>query len=166
MEIRLEKWSPEDREKLAFVCDQADRSYLSDRLPYPYTVEDADRWLNMVSGQEGKDGIFRSIRVDGEIVGNISVERKADVYRRDGEIGYLLNRDQWSKGVMTQAVEQICKIAFEELDLLRITGLVDEPNAASRRVLEKNGFALEGIMRNAVTKGGNVYHLCIYGKLR
>lgn len=166
MEIRLEKWSPEDREKLAFVCNQADRSYLSDRLPYPYTVEDADWWLNMVSGQEGKDGIFRSIRVDGEIVGNISVERKADVYRRDAEIGYLLNRDQWSKGVMTQAVEQICKIAFEELDLLRITGLVDEPNAASRRVLEKNGFALEGIMRNAVTKGGNVYHLCIYGKLR
>lgn len=166
MEIHLEKWTPEDREKLAFVCDQADRSYLSDRLPYPYTVEDADWWLNMVSGQEGKDGIFRSIRVDGEIVGNISVERKADVYRRDAEIGYLLNRDQWSKGVMTQAVEQICKIAFEELDLLRITGLVDEPNAASRRVLEKNGFALEGIMRNAVTKNGNVYHLCIYGKLR
>lgn len=166
MEIRLEKWSPEDREKLAFVCNQVDRSYLSDRLPYPYTVEDADWWLNMVSGQEGKDGIFRSIRVDGEIVGNISVERKADVYRRDAEIGYLLNRDQWSKGVMTQAVEQICKIAFEELDLLRITGLVDEPNAASRRVLEKNGFVLEGIMRNAVTKGGNVYHLCIYGKLR
>lgn len=166
MEIRLEKWSPEDREKLAFVCNQADRSYLSDRLPYPYTVEDADWWLNMVSGQEGKDGIFRSIRVDGEIVGNISVERKADVYRRDAEIGYLLNRDQWSKGVMTQAVEQICKIAFEELDLLRITGLVYEPNAASRRVLEKNGFVLEGIMRNAVTKGGNVYHLCIYGKLR
>ena len=166
MEIRLEKWSPGDREELASVCNQADRSYLSDRMPYPYTVENADWWLNMVSDQEGKNGIFRSIRADGVIVGNITVERKTDVYWRDGEIGYLLNRDQWSKGIMTRAVGEICRIAFEELDLLRITGLVYAPNIASRRVLEKNGFTLEGILRNGVTKGGKVYDLCVYGKLR
>lgn len=66
---------------------------------------------------------------------------------------------------MTEAARQICRLAFEALDIIRITGLVYEPNIASRRVLEKNGFTLEGIMKNAVVKDGNVYDLCVYGKL-
>ncbi len=67
---------------------------------------------------------------------------------------------------MTEAVRQICEIAFRELDILRITGLVYEPNVASRKVLEKNGFLLEGIMKDAVVKNGSVFNLCIYGKLK
>lgn len=66
---------------------------------------------------------------------------------------------------MTQAAKQICEIAFADLDIIRITGLVYEPNIASRRVLEKNGFVLEGIMKNAVVKGEDIYNLCVYGKL-
>ena len=67
---------------------------------------------------------------------------------------------------MTEAVRQICETAFEELDILRITGLVYEPNTGSRKVLEKNGFSLEGIQKQAVKKGDNVYDLCIYGKVK
>ena len=66
---------------------------------------------------------------------------------------------------MTEAARQICELAFASLDIIRITGLVYEPNIASRRVLEKNGFTLEGMMKNAVVKDGNVYDLCVYGKL-
>lgn len=118
----------------------------------------------MAEKQEGKDGIFRAILADGKIVGNISVERKADVYRRDGEIGYMLKEEYYSRGIMTEAVRQICLLAYKELDLIRITGLVYEPNIPSRKVLEKNGFVLEGVMKKAVTKGDKVYDLCIYGK--
>lgn len=64
------------------------------------------------------------------------------------------------------ALMQICEIAFQELDIVRITGLIYEPHTASRKILEKNGFALEGIMRNAVNKNGEIYNLCIYGKLK
>ena len=67
---------------------------------------------------------------------------------------------------MTEAVRQICPLAFQELGLLRITGLVYEPNLASRRVLENNGFVLEGIKKQAVYKNKQVYHLYIYGKYR
>ena len=67
---------------------------------------------------------------------------------------------------MTEAVGQICDIAFSSLDIIRITGLVYEPNSGSRRVLEKNGFLLEGTMKNAVVKEGRVYDLCVYGKLK
>ena len=164
--IELRKWTVNDKESLMAICNAADRSYLTGRLPFPYTEADADWWLKMVEGHDGKDGIFRSVSVDGMIVGNMSVEQKSDVYGKDAEIGYLLITEKWSQGIMTEAVGQICDIAFSSLDIIRITGLVYEPNSGSRRVLEKNGFLLEGILKNAVVKEGRVYDLCIYGKLK
>lgn len=166
MEITLEKWKKEDAYDLMKICNETDRTYLSNRLPYPYTEENADWWLNMVSEKEGKRGIFRSVRVDGEIVGNITVEQKEDVFVKDAELGYLLLPRMWSRGIMSEAVRRICEIAFKELDIVRITGQVYEPNVASRRVLEKNGFELEGLLKKAVFKEGKIWNLCVYGKTK
>lgn len=166
VDVKLVKWTEEIKPELINICNEADRSYLSNRLPYPYTEESADWWLGMVSEHDGKDGIFRAIAADGKIVGNISVEQKSDVYCKDGEIGYLLMTDYWSRGIMTEAVRQICAAAFSELDIVRITGLVYAPNTASIRVLEKNGFVREGLQRNAVYKDDKIYDLCLFGKLK
>lgn len=166
MKVELKKWTLDDREALMQICNTVDRTYLSNRIPNPYTEECAQWWINMAMEHEGRDGIFRAIQVDGEIIGNISIEQKSDVYGMDAEIGYCLRPDYSGRGIMTEAVKQICKIAFEELDLIRITGLVYEPHTASQRVLEKNDFVLEGIMRNAVNKNHRIYDLCIYGKLK
>ena len=165
MAIKLVKWSPEWKQDLIDLCNDVDRTYLSNRMPYPYTEDAADWWLEMVSEHDGKDGVFRAIVQDGKIIGNISVEQKQDVYCRDAELGYLLLTDCWSRGVMTEAVRQMCEIAFSELDIIRITGLVYAPNVASQRVLEKNGFEREGLQRNAVCKDGQIYDLYVYGKL-
>lgn len=118
----------------------------------------------MVMEHDGKDGIFRAIEVNHEIIGTISIEQKTDVYRKDAEMGYFLLTEQWNKGIMTEAVRQICELAFRELDLVRITALVYSQNIASRKVLEHNGFELEGIMRRAVFKNNKLQDLCIYGK--
>lgn len=166
MNVKLIKWTRENKHELIRICNEVDRSYLSNRLPYPYTEESADWWLGMVSEHDGKNGVFRAISVDGKIVGNISVEQKSDVYCKDAEIGYLLLTDFWSKGIATEAVRQICAEAFSELDIIRITGLVYAANIASACVLEKNGFAREGLQRNAVYKDGKIYDLCIFGKLK
>ncbi len=166
MNIELKKWSFEDKESLIKICNEVDRTYLANRLPFPYTDEAADWWLNMVKEHDGVDSVFRIIVTDGIPVGSISVEPKTDVYYKDAEIGYMLLTEEWSKGVATEAVRQMCEIAFSSLDILRITGYVYEPNFASRRVLEKNGFKLEGLMEQAVTKNDKIYNLCIYGKLK
>lgn len=166
MDVVLKKWTMDDKEKLSNICNKVERQFLSNRIPFPYTEDDAKWWLNMVGEHDGKDGIFRAIIVDGEYVGNISVEVKDDVYCKDAEVGYLLLTNKWSNGIMTEAVKQICSIAFSQLDIVRITGLVYKPNIASQRVLEKNDFILEGIMKSAVFKNNNIYDLCVYGKYR
>lgn len=71
----------------------------------------------------------------------------------------LSNISQSSKKRMSTA-------RMERLDIIRITGLVYAQNVASRKVLEKNGFAREGIQKNAVYKNGQIYDLFLYAKLK
>ena len=165
-DIILEKWSLEDKFRLNALCNSIDRSFLSDRIPYPYTDRDAEAWLSMVFRLDGSEGIFRAIKKDVQLIGNISVEKKADIYRLDGEIGYYLLDEYKGQGIMTEAVSQICELAFSELDICRITGLVFAENTASARVLEKNGFKPEGCMNQAVIKNGMLHDLLVYGKLK
>ena len=90
LDFKLKEWGTNDKSILAKLCNEIDRKYLSNRIPYPYTEENAIWWLNMVKKQEGKEGIFRAIIVDGKYVGSISVEKKSDVFCKDAEIGYFL----------------------------------------------------------------------------
>ena len=154
MTVDLHKWTFADRDALMALCNAVDRTFLSDRLPYPYTEADADWWLGMVAENEGKEGAWRAIVVDGQIVGSISVERMAEDQRNVGSIGYMILTLFWSQGIGTEAVRRICGIAFQELALERIIGEVFPENLASARVLEKNGFRLEETKVGAIVKGG------------
>ena len=164
MTIDLHKWTSADREALMALCNAVDRTFLSDRLPYPYTEADADLWLGMVAENDGKEGVWRAIVVDGQIVGSISVERMAEEQRNAGSIGYMILTPFWSQGIGTEAVRQICTIAFQELALERIVGEVFPENLASARVLEKNGFRLEETKVGANVKGGKAMDVRVYGQ--
>lgn len=109
------------------------------------------------------EGVWLAIVVDGQIVGSISVERMANEKRSVGSIGYMILTPFWSQGIGTEAVRQICGIAFRELALERIIGEVFPENLASARVLEKNGFRLEETKPGAVVKGGKAMDVKVYG---
>ncbi|MBQ7751319.1 MAG: hypothetical protein IJR77_08925 [Bacteroidales bacterium] len=49
MTITLHIWTPADKKALMTLCNAIDRTFLSDRLPNPYTEADADWWLRMVT---------------------------------------------------------------------------------------------------------------------
>ncbi|MBQ4373701.1 MAG: GNAT family N-acetyltransferase, partial [Lachnospiraceae bacterium] len=153
--------SDNDRESLIVLCNAVDRTFLSDRLPYPYTEADADWWLGMVAENEGKKGAWRAIVMDGQIVGSISVEI-ADENNSVGSIGYMILTPFWSQGIGTEAVRQICGIAYRELAIERIIGEVFTENQASIRVLEKNGFQLEETRVGAVVKDGTAMDVKVF----
>lgn len=166
MDLRLEKWSDALKDGLVRVCNNTDRTYLTGRLPCPYTEKDATAWLAMVAEHDGKDSIFRAVTADGEVVGNITVEGKSDIYCKDAELGYIFDKAYCGRGYATEATRLILKEAFSSLDIVKISSEVFAPNAASRRVLEKNGFELEGVLRKGAYKDGRIYDLCRYGILR
>ena len=163
MNMRLKRWVLSDKVDLMALCNAVDRTYLSDRMPYPYSDTDADWWLGRVEFNEGKMGIFRAIVVDGKITGSISVERNIED-PKEGEIGYMLLTEHWSKGIVSEMVSQICGIAFRELSLDRIVAKVYEPNVASIKVLEKNGFVCIQTMNSMMVNKGCTQNLLVYSK--
>ena len=146
------------------LCNDVDRTFLSDRLLYPYTEADADWWLGMVAENDGKEGVWRSIWADAQLIGSISVERKDEGGQAIGEIGYMILTPFWSQGIGTESVRQICEIAFRELELQQIVGNVFPENVASARVLEKNGFQLNGTMTGSIVKNGSLLDVKVYIK--
>ena len=60
MTFDLHKWTSVDRKAIMTLCNAVDRTFLSDRLPYPYTEADADWWLGMVAENDGKEGVWRA----------------------------------------------------------------------------------------------------------
>ena len=159
LKLELRHWTQADAMELTSLCNAVDRRFLSDRLPNPYTEKDAEEWPKTVSENEAVTGIYRAIVYDRKLIGSISVEKKDD----DAEIGYMILNGYSNKGIGTEAVRQICSIAFNVLSLEQITANFFQPNIASRRVLQKNGFKHKGTLPNAVVKDGNDYDLLIYG---
>jgi len=158
LKLELRHWTLSDAMELTNLCNAVDRRFLSDRLPNPYMEKDAEEWLKMVTNNDAITGIYRAIVYDGKLIGSISVEKKDD----DAEIGYMLLNEYSNKGIGTEAVRQVCSIAFKILSLEQITANVFQPNIASIRVLLKNDFKYKGAIPNAVIKDGYVYDLLIY----
>lgn len=166
MEVTLRPWMEKDAAALTELCNQIDRRFLSNAIPNPYTLKDAVWRLNVIHVREARNGLFRAICFQEKIIGSISIEILSDVRSKDAEIGYYLMKGYERQGIMTQAVQQMCQLAFENMGVTRITGLVFEPNIASRRVLEKNNFVLEGLLHRALIKEEKYYNLCVYGLLK
>jgi RimJ/RimL family protein N-acetyltransferase len=57
------------------------------------------------------------------------------------EIGYLLSKAVWGKGLATEGASAGLRFGFEHLKLERIVGIVHPGNTASQRVLEKLGMS-------------------------
>ena len=139
---------------------------LRDVFPHPYTEKDARDFVALCLQNEGRGQLCRAIDVGGQAVGTISLTVGRDVYRKSGELGYWLGEDFWGQGIMTAAVQQICQEGFERFGLVRIYAEPYAYNTPSRRVLEKAGFTLEGVMRRGVYKDGQVQDYCMYALLR
>jgi len=151
----LRPWHPDDAIALIKHANNPKiAAKLRDGFPYPYTLPDARKWLEMVGNNT--DDIILAIEVEGEAAGGIGLHGLKDVYRYNGEIGYWLSEQHWGKGFMSYAVGLMVEYAFVQTHWLRLFACIYENNLSSMRVLEKNGFKLEAIHRRAVMKEGKL----------
>ena len=139
---------------------------LRDVFPHPYSLQDAEDFLRFCQEQDETKQLYRLIVVEGRACGSLSVCAGNDVARKSAELGYWLAEPFWGQGIMTRAVGQICEEAFRKMDIVRIFAEPFSYNQASRRVLEYNGFQLEGILRQSVYKRGQLYDACMYALLK
>lgn len=136
---------------------------LRDLFPHPYHLADAEAWISHVRSLYPPRAL--AIVVEERAVGAVGLELMVDVNRRCAEIGYWLGAAYWGRGIATEAVTLVTDWAFRALGALRIFAQPFARNVASRRVLEKTGYALEGIMRCSAVKAGAVLDQCMYARL-
>ena len=137
---------------------------LRDRFPHPYTAADADAWITKAEAEAPVTS--HAIVVDGETVGGVGVDLGTDVRRRSAEIGYWLGEPFWGRGIATEALGAMTEYAFAHFDICRLEAGVFEWNPASARVLEKNGYVLEGRARLGVVKDGRLGDRLLYALVR
>lgn len=77
----------------------------------------------------------------------LRMDQRPDADGRRAEVGYVLARDAWGKGYMTEALRAVIDLALCEERLSRIWATCDVENRASARVLEKAGMVVEGQLR-------------------
>jgi len=135
-------------------------------VPYPYTVKMAKEWIakNIKEAKKKKPLMVNfAIDIDDEAAGSIGFHK---IEQHKAEIGYWLAQKYWGNGLMTEAVKQASEFGFKKLKLRRIWAAVFPWNKGSMRILEKNGFKLEGILRKNTLKHGKLIDDYIYGKIK
>ncbi|MEJ2385040.1 MAG: GNAT family N-acetyltransferase [Xanthomonadales bacterium] len=80
------------------------------------------------------------------LIGKVSLYLFSRQNRR-AEIGYILDRRYWNRGLMSEALAAVLDFAFDHLELHRIEADVDPDHAASLALLSKFGFRREGLLR-------------------
>ena len=82
-------------------------------------------------------------RMSGEMVGRGGLQFTYSVDLNEIEAGWAIVPERWGHGLATEIAWASIEAAFGPLDLLNIVALALPHNRASRRVMEKTGFAYE-----------------------
>jgi RimJ/RimL family protein N-acetyltransferase len=94
-------------------------------------------------GQDFFYGIFNS--AETEVLGATGLHTRLGENLR--EIGYWIHRDYTHRGLATEAVSALVKVAFEIEDVLRVEIHCDPRNVRSAAIPKKLGFQNNGILR-------------------
>lgn len=143
--------------------------YETDRVPDFYTVAHIQRLLRYEYNAAVKQSNIRFyvfLKDDpSTIIGTVCLHNISKVFYNSAEIGYKFSSRYHHQGYATEAIEQMLDIAFNSLNLHRITAMVCKGNDPSVILLEKKGFTMEGVCREFLVLHGQLKDHFLYSML-
>jgi RimJ/RimL family protein N-acetyltransferase len=159
--VKLRSFLLSDASSLVHHADNPNVArYLREIFPSPYTFENANWWVT--EGHKLGNSINFAVDLNGECIGGCGLNFLEKEHRYSCEMGYWLGQDHWGKGYATKVVSLLKHVAFKDHKILRLFAPVVDENIASKRALEKNGFVLEGVLKNHMFLRNKFYDECIY----
>ena len=149
--------------------------YLSDEdvvkhmgLTPAQSVEDAMNeieWYHLIK-KEGT-GIRWGITLkdSGKVIGSCGYLNMQPKHYR-AEVGFELSKNHWGKGIASEALEAVIKYGFTHYQLERIEALIEPANIQSQKLVGKQGFAKEGLLRHYEYTCGKFDDLYMYSILK
>ena len=108
------------------------------------------------------------IDFEGKSIGHVWLSLLSnDICKKhQASLGYVISKECRGKGIGTKALRLLVNYAFKRYKLKRLATYTRTFNKASRRMLEKLGFKLEGILRKNKWKEGKYLDDCMYAKVK
>jgi len=131
------------------------------------TPADGEAWFARVMAHRESGATMQFVivlRDGGRPIGTLAVFHFEESVG-SAEIGYVLGREHWGKGLMKEALDGFVEFAFAALELKRLEAELDPRNEASVKVLERVGFTNEGRRRRNYFAKGEVTDTGLYGML-
>ena len=141
-------------------------------VPYPYTEQDAEKWLNFCLSTQKQ--IERNtyefaveLRTEHKVIGGVSLTRISRPHGTAGG-GVWLGENYQGHGYGPESFGEKIRFAFEDLNLRRLENGFFKGNEASLKMQLRFGFRLEGEKRKAYRcmADGELKDECITGLLK
>lgn len=137
-------------------------------VPEPYTEEHARHLIDRVAPDEFARGVETVLAVTGPDdawAGTVDLRITAGD-PACGEVGFVVAPEHRGRGFATAAVRRLTRWGFDALGLARVQWRAEVGNESSRRVAEKAGFVMEGLLRQSLADGNRRYDCWVGSMLR
>ena len=135
--LLLKHLQPADKNRLVELIGVPEVAENLSRVPYPYTLSDAEDWLAVVAENPFNLSIF----LNDKLIGGVSLSDRQD---NSYELGYWVGADYWGQGFATEAARGLLHLAHSQIHSLVVVANVYKENVVSAQVLRKLGFTATG----------------------
>ena len=137
-------------------------------IPYPYPEGEAAKYVakQITEFKAGQSFAFAiALKSEQSFCGVIEI-RAIEQEHSQAELSFWLAPRVWGQGYMSEALNPVLQFSFEALKLNRLYAHHMVRNPGSGKVLQKNGFLEEGILRQRVYKWGVFEDVKLWAILR
>jgi [ribosomal protein S5]-alanine N-acetyltransferase len=137
-------------------------------IPHPYPDDEAEQYIKRQISKLETGHSFSFVierKPEAAFIGIIEI-RDIEREHSQAELSFWLATEVWGQGYMSEALKPMLCFGFENLDLNRICAYHMVRNPGSGKVLQKNGFTQEGVLRQRVRKWGVFEDVKIWAILR
>ena len=106
-----------------------------------------------------------TLKNSSKVIGSCGFLNRIPKHYR-AEVGYEISKDYWGKGIASEALEAVVKYGYHHLQLERIEALIEPANVASQKLVEKQGFLKEGLLRHYEFARGKFDDLYMYSIIK
>jgi RimJ/RimL family protein N-acetyltransferase len=140
-------------------------------IPHPYPDGEAERYIRrkiseLEAGHSVSFIIERKTQETEKAFYGVIEIRNIEWEHAQAELSFWLAVEVWGRGYMSEALKSVLHFSFEDLDLNRLYAYHMVRNPASGKVLQKNGFIQEGMLRQQVRKWGVFEDVMLWAILR
>ena len=149
----------------AYLSDEDVKRYIG--WPLMNTITETHDLIDRLLKRENKGAhLYASVilRSNNKVIGNVMLF-DFDDEAHHAEVGYLFSKEYWGQGFGTQSLRLLDELAFKEMRLHKLHAKVVAENIGSLKILQKNGYDIEGQLKDHFYIDDKYHDAILLGKI-